>query len=100
MARTKTFVTEALSPYKLAAVLSAAMTEVLEVETTIAPQQLYGAVRSGSLQTERFDSGHIKVTPEVANAFIQERIDRQLNKSNEAEEDATSGASEPVEVTA
>lgn len=81
MAGNKTFMTEALSPYKLAAVLSAAMTEALGVEVNIAPQQVYGAVRSGSLETERFDSGHIKVTPEAGNAFIQGRIDRQLNKA-------------------
>lgn len=81
---TGNWVTEAVTPYKLAQFLSAALSEALDMEVTIAPQQIYGAVRSGTLEVSRFDSGHMKVTPAKANAFIQARIDRQL-KSDEDE---------------
>lgn len=96
MARKNTWVNEPVTPYRLASILSAAMTEALGVEVEIAPQQLYGAVRSGSLPTERFDSGHIKVTPEAANEFIAGRIARQLQKDTEAEAEE----SETVEANA
>lgn len=89
MARNNTWVNEPVTPYRLASILSAAMTEALGVEVTIAPQQLYGAVRSGSLPTERFDSGHIKVTPEAANEFIAGRIERYLQKETAAEAEET-----------
>ncbi len=97
MSKTPTtkWVTEPISPYKLAKFLSSALSEVLMTEVEIAPQQLYGAVRSGSLETTRFDSGHMKVTPEVANAFIQARIDRQL-KSDETEAEETESEDEAV----
>lgn len=79
------WVNDPVTPYGLASILSSALSEALDTEVTIAPQQLYGAVRSGSLKTERFDSGHMKVVPSVANAFIQARIDRQLNSDEEEE---------------
>lgn len=86
MARARSWLTVPVTPYRLAGILSAAMNEALGSEDfNIAPQQVYGAVRSGSLETEEFDSGHKKVTVEAGNAFIQARIDRQLNKQAEAE---------------
>jgi hypothetical protein len=103
MARTNTnagsWVTEAVTPYKLAGILSKAMTEALDAPFEIAPQQLYGAVRSGSLEADRFDSGHMKVTPEKANAFIQARIDRQLSKNSEGESESTEAVAEEAAVS-
>ena len=85
-----TWVTESLSPYKLAQVLSDALNEEFDTdEFEIAPQQIYGAVRAKTLEVGRFDSGHMKVTPSKANEFIQARIDRQhgrLEAEAEAEE--------------
>jgi len=99
MARKNSWLTEPVTPYRLAGILSAAMNEALGSEDfNIAPQQVYGAVRSGSLETEVFDSGHKKVTVEAGNAFIQARIDRQLAKNQEAEE-SESETEESVEVT-
>ncbi len=92
-----TWVEKALSPYALAKILSSALSEATGTEVTIAPQQLYGAVRSGTLKTSRFDSGHIKVNPSDANAFIQDRIDRQ--NSDEEETDEAEAADEVVAVS-
>lgn len=97
MSSTQKWVNDPVTPYGLASILSSALSEALDTEVTIAPQQLYGAVRSGSLETTRFDSGHMKVTPSVANAFIQARIDRQLNKDETDEEAET--ADEAVAVS-
>lgn len=93
-----TWVTEPVTPYRLAGFLSAALNEALDTEDLfeIAPQQIYGAVRAGTLEIARFDSGHMKVTPAKANAFIQARIDRQLKGAEESDADESADDKEAV----
>jgi hypothetical protein len=98
MARINQFITEPMSPYKLAQALSSALSEAVGEEVTIAPQQVYGAVRSGSLATERFDNGNLKVTVEAGNAFIAARLERQKNKGDEAEAEASADETQSAEV--
>ena len=97
------WVTEPVTPYKLTQFLNAALTAALsekngeETIVEIAPQQVYGAVRSGTLEVTRFDSGHMKVTPVRANAFIQSRIERLLKPAEVEEAEAEDSDSEAVE---
>jgi hypothetical protein len=95
------WVSEPVTPYKLASYLTAALNEALETDTfDIAPQQIYGSVRSGTLEVTRFDSGHMKVTPAKANAFIQARIDRQLSGDSEGEESDADESADDKEAVA
>jgi hypothetical protein len=93
MARNGNWVSEPVTPYKLTQFLNEAVAEALTehngepTESNIAPQQVYGAVRSGTLEVARFDSGHMKVTPAKANAFIASRIERLLKPSEEESEE-------------
>lgn len=99
------WVTEPVTPYKLTQFLNEAVAEALTeangepTESNIAPQQVYGAVRSGTLEVTRFDSGHMKVTPAKANTFIASRIERLLKPPSD-EDEAAEEESEEAEVNA
>lgn len=78
------WVTEAMTPYRLAEHVSTVLSERLEADIEIKPQQIYGAVRSGSLEVGTFDSGHKKVTPEKANEYIATKLGRALTRQAKA----------------
>jgi hypothetical protein len=91
-AKTENWVTENVSPYKLASILS----EVLQEE--VAPQTMYQARRNGKLAVETNELGHYFVTPKEGNRFIQARLDRIAEVQAKAEAEAEAAAEEAEEV--
>ncbi len=77
---TRKWLKENTTPYRFATTLSEAL------DREIAPQQVYGYVRSGALETGTFDSGHKMITPEVGNAFIQSRLELRAQREAKAAE--------------
>jgi len=73
------WVTKSLSPYKLAPIVSDV------VGRDIRPQILYAYVRNATLGLEVHlsETGHKVVTPEIANQFIANFIQRDLDRAAE-----------------
>ncbi len=97
------WVTEPISPYRLATVLSDV------VGRTIQPQRLYGDVRqdeegNARLTTRLSETGHKIVDPDDANAYILDFMDRatkrEASKVAKAEEAAATEAEAAKEAAA
>jgi hypothetical protein len=74
-------VTVPVTPYGLAAFLNAALKAALGGNAKeVSTQEMYMAVRNGSLKVSKFDSGHKKVTPEEGNRYIKARVERAVSK--------------------
>ena len=101
MAKTIKFVTEAVSPYKLAEHLNEALAAA-GIDKTVVPQQIYQATRqdeegNARLATTRTETGKQLVSVDDGNAFIDEYIARLQERMAKAEAKA---AEEAVEVDA
>ncbi len=99
MAAKTNWVTEPLSPYRLAGIMTEA------VGSFIRPQAIYGATRANAetgesrLATHLNETGHQVVTPEDANAYIQAFLDRQAAKATKAAEEAETEVEETNEAS-
>ena len=93
VAKTRQFVTETISPYKLASVLTEAVQEA-GIDRVVPPQYLYGLTRGEEprLQTHLSETGKQSVSAKDANAFIEDFIvktkERMAAKAKKAEEEA------------
>ena len=88
----KQFVTQPISPYKLATKLSEALQEA-GIDRVVPPQYLYGLTRGEEprLATHSSETGKQAVTAKDANAFIEDFIvktkERAAAKAKKAVED-------------
>ena len=88
MTKVKQFVTQTISPYKLASVLTEAIQEA-GIDRVVPPQYLYGLTRGEEprLITHLTETGKQSVSAEDANEFIADFIVRtkeRLTKKAEA----------------